>query len=195
MSARKKQKKLGNRSKWESHVKPRLATIRAWKMHGLTHEEIAKNLGVGISNFYGYQQRHKELREALRTGKEDSVAQVENALMKRAIGYEYEEVKQVTELPPGATKEADVPPTLRVTRIERTRKQMAPDVTAQIFFLTNRHSEKWRHKSWLEGPGATPPPEQHFHFDLSGMSPEQRRQLDANIAAFFSQRSRSTSRF
>ena len=58
---------------------------------------------------------------------------VENALLKRALGYDYEEVKTETEN--GV-----------VTKVTTITKQVVPDVTAQIFWLKNRRPDKWRDK-------------------------------------------------
>ena len=54
---------------------------------------MCKNLGVGYSTFSVYKNDYIELQEVLKSGKEDADAQVESALFKRAIGYEFEEVK------------------------------------------------------------------------------------------------------
>lgn len=61
-------------------------------------------------------------------GKEVVDREVENAMLKRALGYEYEEVTQelVTDKDTGVTE-------MRVTK--RVTKQIVPDVTAQIFWL------------------------------------------------------------
>ena len=39
------------------------------------------------------------------------------------------------------------------TKIKTVVKQMAPDVTAQIFWLKNRKSAEWRDKAELEHSG------------------------------------------
>jgi len=62
---------------------------------------------------------------------------VENALLKRALGYEYEEVKEKFE--DGVITERTV-----------TKKEVVPDTTAQIFWLKNRKPDKWRDKPAYE---------------------------------------------
>lgn len=64
-------------------------------------------------------------------GKEIVDIKVENALLKRALGYTYTEVK----------KEDTVNGTAKVTVTEKT---MPPDVAAIIFWLKNRKPEVWR---------------------------------------------------
>ena len=52
-------------------------------------------------------------------------------LLKRALGYEYTEKKIEIEANGGK-------------KITQTVKHMAPDTTAQIFWLKNRRPDKWR---------------------------------------------------
>lgn len=121
------------KSKYFTHVEPKLTLIEGWARDGLTDEQIAKNLGVNIATFYRYKKDYCEFCESLKRGKEIVDYEVENALLKRALGYEYDEVTYEN------GKE-----TKRVT------KQIAPDTTAQIFWLKNRKPDKWRDKQVVE---------------------------------------------
>ena len=56
---------------------------------------------------------------------------MENALLKRALGYSYNEFKR--EIYPDGTEKRVV-----------TTKEVAPDTTAQIFWLKNRKPDNWR---------------------------------------------------
>lgn len=59
--------------------------------------------------------------------------QVENALLKRALGYEYmEERAEISE------KDG--------RKVIQTVKQVIPDTAAQIFWLKNRRPDRWRDK-------------------------------------------------
>ena len=60
--------------------------------------------------------------------------------MKRAIGYEYEEVSEKYE-------------SGMMTEKKITKKQVVPDVTAQIFWLKNRRPDKWKDKQDVEVSG------------------------------------------
>lgn len=119
------------KSKYESNVLPKLTLIEAWARDGLTEEQIAKNLGVSYSTFREYKNKYSALLAVLKKGKEVVDIEVENALFKRAIGYKYEEV----------TKE-NIGGEVVVTKI--VTKEVAPDTTAQIFWLKNRKPEIWR---------------------------------------------------
>lgn len=120
-------------SKYETHVAPRLEEIKDWCRNGATDEEIAKRLGISRDSFYQYKKEFSDFSDTLKETKEIVDAQVENALLKRALGYEYKEV----------TKKV-VDGELKVTKV--ITKQVVPDTTAQIFWLKNRRPDKWRDK-------------------------------------------------
>lgn len=124
------------KSKYETHVKPRLATVTAWKRKGFTDEQIFENLHIGKDAFYRYKKKYQEFSDALKEGLDDSIANVENAHYKRAVGYDYEETKTVVVKKGKDGAEQQI-------RIERIKKHVVPDVTAQIHFLKNRDSEHW----------------------------------------------------
>lgn len=128
------------KSKYETDVKPRLIEIEAWKRDGLTNEQIMKNLGIGRDSFYRYKDKYSEFSDALKKGKEVADIEVENALFKRAIGYKYKEViKEVKEIDGKKT-----------TYIKEVVKEMPGDVGAQIFWLKNRKSSKWKDKQDID---------------------------------------------
>lgn len=109
--------------------KDKLILLEGWARDGLTDEQIAKNMGIATSTFYEWKKKEKEFSETLKKGKEVVDFEVENALLKRALGYEYEE----------ETYENGV-------LTKKIKKQVAPDTTAQIFWLKNRQTKKWRDK-------------------------------------------------
>lgn len=128
------------KSKWETHVKDKLILIEGWARNGLTDEQIAKNLGIAYSTLREYRERYSALSAALKRGKEVVDTEVENALLKRALGYTYEE-ETIEELANGSTK------TKTVT------KHIPGDTTAQIFWLKNRKPDVWRDKTAIEHSG------------------------------------------
>jgi len=114
-----------------------LLKIEGWARDGLTDEQIAKNIGISRSTLNVWKDRYSDISDALKKGKDVIDRQVENALLKRAIGYEYEEVKEKFE--DGVITERTV-----------TKKEVVPDTTAQIFWLKNRKPDKWRDKPGYE---------------------------------------------
>ena len=113
-----------------------LLKIQGWARDGLTDKQISHNMGVAWSTLKIWKTRFPALTDALRKGKEVVDREVENALYKRALGYWVTETKTTT-LPDGAVK------------VEEIRKHVAPDTTAQIFWLKNRKPDQWREKNDL----------------------------------------------
>ncbi|WP_333657020.1 hypothetical protein [Tissierella praeacuta] len=78
--------------------------------------------------------------------------QVENALLKRALGYKYEEVTyERTEVM--GIDEAGNTDMAPGTKIKTVIKEVVPDTTAQIFWLKNRKPNEWRDKRDIEHSG------------------------------------------
>lgn len=116
-----------------------LLRLEAYARDGLTDEQIAHNMGISPATLYNYKRDHLEILEALKKGKEVVDIQVENALLKRALGYSYEEKKvEVSE---------------EGTKVTKTIKEVVPDTTAQIFWLKNRRPDRWRDKQDIEHSG------------------------------------------
>lgn len=126
------------KGKYEYWLTPEgLLKIEGWARDGLTDEQIAENVGINPATLYVWKKKYNEISESLKKGKEVVDRQVENALLKRALGYEYEEVKEKFE---------------GNVMIERTvtKKEVVPDVTAQIFWLKNRKREAWADRQNIE---------------------------------------------
>ncbi|BFN03901.1 transposase [Clostridium tetani] len=145
------------KSKYETHVKDKLILVEGWARNGLTDEQIAKNLGIGLTTFYKYKKEHSELSEALKKGKEVIDFEVENALLKRALGYEYEEVTQERVLRKDEKGQpiTDIHgfPLYEMVVTKKVKKEVTPDTTAQIFWLKNRKPMEWRDKRDVEHSG------------------------------------------
>ena len=107
----------------------KLILLEGWARGGLTDEQIAKNMGIAPSTLYEWKKKSKEFSESLKKGKEVIDFEVENALLKRALGYEYEE----------ETYENGI-------LTKKVKKQVPPDTTAQIFWLKNRKPNTWKDK-------------------------------------------------
>ena len=117
-----------------------LLKVEGWARDGLTDEQIADNIGIRRPTLYDWKKKYSDISDALKRGKEVIDRQVENALLKRALGYEYvETTKELTDLGLTVTKQVT--------------KQVAPDTTAQIFWLKNRKPQEWRDKKETEVTG------------------------------------------
>lgn len=118
-------------SKYDSHVKPRLSEVEDWVRNGASDKEIAERLHISADSLIEYKKKFSEFSECLKNTREYVDGQVENALLKRALGYSYEETIQ----------EADG---VGNKKAKKFVKHVIPDVTAQIFWLKNRRPDKWR---------------------------------------------------
>lgn len=130
------------KGKYEYWLTPEgLLKIEGWARDGLTDEQISQNIRISRETLYAWKKKYPDISDALKRGKEIVDRQVENALLKRALGYEYEEVKKKFEC--GVMTERTV-----------TKKEVIPDTTAQIFWLKNRKPDKWRDKPDYEDTSA-----------------------------------------
>lgn len=107
--------------------KDKLILLEGWARDGLTDEQIAKNIGISRASLYEWKKKEVDISDALKKGKEIVDFEVENALLKRALGYEYEE----------ETYENGI-------LTKKVKKQVASDTTAQIFWLKNRKPSNWK---------------------------------------------------
>jgi len=123
-----------NNTKWLTNVFPRLSEIRDWCMDGKTNEEMCVLLGISPDSWYTYMKEHNELNDIVTAGKSVIDNRVENAVLKTALGFEYEEIKTIIEEDRNGKKR---------TRIEKTKKYMPPNPTAQAFWLKNRKKDEW----------------------------------------------------
>ncbi|MBQ3161068.1 MAG: hypothetical protein IJC04_02955 [Oscillospiraceae bacterium] len=124
-----------------------LLQLEAWARNGLTDEQIAANMGIAIRTLYEYKDRYPQIMQSLKRGKEVVDIQVENALLKRALGYTYKETTREAQFNP-QTEQYEMVVTKEVT------KEVVPDTTAQIFWLKNRKPEEWRDKKDVEHSGS-----------------------------------------
>jgi len=132
--------KKGKSQKWMNENG--LKRIKGWAFDGLNDEQIAGKMGISKSTFYEWQKKFPDFAEAICEGKEIPDRNVENALYKRATGYEYTEV----------TKERD-PETGALVVTKEVKKTCLPDATSMIFYLKNRKPEEWRDKQQVELSG------------------------------------------
>lgn len=145
-------RKAGRRGKYEEWLtKEGLLKIEGWARDGLTDEQIAKNMGISRSTLNEWKNKYSDILDTLKKGKEVVDLQVENALLKRALGYKYDEV----------TYEFG-------EEVKRVRKEVVPDTTAQIFWLKNRRPDKWRDKQDIEHSGG-------LHNTVTELTPEERK--------------------
>lgn len=160
------------KGKYEYWLTPEgLLKLEGWARDGLTDEQIAVNIKINPATLYEWKKKYPKISESLKRGKEVVDRQVENALLKRALGYTYNEDKYIS-VPmdeveyseklheymnryklnhPEATDDElmlvrERFPKTKEILTERKIKEVVPDTTAQIFWLKNRKPDKWRDK-------------------------------------------------
>jgi len=111
-----------------------LLRLEGWARDGLNDKQIAKNVGINEGTLYDWMNKYPKISEAIKRGKAPVDIEVENALLKRAKGYSYEE--KTTEIRTLADGD-------RETHIKTIIKHVPPDPTAIIFWLKNRKPEVW----------------------------------------------------
>lgn len=126
-------------------------------------------MGISYSTFKVWQNKFSAISATLKRGKEIVDRQVENALLKRALGYQYDEV--IRELSENlSTGEME----LTVTKV--VTKEVQPDTTAQIFWLKNRKPDVWRDKQQVEHSG-------EVTNTIQQLTPEERQKRIAELRA------------
>lgn len=81
------------KGKYEKWLEPEgLILLEGWARDGLTDEQIAHNMGIGVRTLYEYKERYPQISQSLKKGKEIVDYEVENALIKKAKGYSYTEI-------------------------------------------------------------------------------------------------------
>ena len=125
--------KVGRKMKYDDSFPERVQELAE---KGLSDREISKQLGISTTVFYEYKNEIPEFADALKKGKEPIDNEVENALYKRAMGYDYEEQVSEVRISEDGTQHPSV--------VRNLKKHMPGDVTAQIFWLKNRRPKEWR---------------------------------------------------
>ena len=102
---------------------------------GLTIEQLALAFGVGMTTINNWMTKHDAFQFAYDSGKDIHDHSVQKSLLQRAQGYTYEETKHFSGVDAMGRE---------WTRTVTSTKVVLPDVTAQIFWLKNRHPLDWR---------------------------------------------------
>lgn len=125
--------------------------IESWARDGLSNEEISQKMGISRETLHQWCKRYPDIADTLKKGKEIPDAEVENALFKKAIGYNVK-VQKTFKI---RTVEFDEVTGKKVREYEELKTgydevHVAADTTAQIYWLKNRLPKKWRDKINLE---------------------------------------------
>lgn len=161
-------------------TKEGLIKLEGWARDGLSDKQIAEDkIGVSERTFTDWKKKFSSISSVLKKGKEVVDRQVENALLKRALGYETTErtakvvprdkdlvsterreyenrykidhpEAELQEIKDAAIKA--IPTTERIV-ISEVDKEVPPDTVAALFWLKNRKPNDWRDKRETEISG------------------------------------------
>ncbi len=147
-----------------------LLQLESWARDGLTDEQIASNMGITRKTLAEWKTKYSDICDTLKMGKVVVDIQVENALLKRALGYSYDEVTRERVLDYDPSTGQVVGSHMEITKT--VKKEVQGDTTAQIFWLKNRRPEQWRDKRdvSVEGEISTNNP-------FKGLSTDELRKL------------------
>ena len=65
--------------------KDKLILLEGWARDGLTYEQIAHNMGIGLTTLKEWRQKEPTIQSTLKRGREVVYYEVENALLKSAL--------------------------------------------------------------------------------------------------------------
>jgi hypothetical protein len=131
MTAHKKpeeKKQVGRKSAFKNKF---IELVFKYALLGATDVEMAGFFGVSERTFNTWKRSYPEFLQSIKKGKAIADANVASKLYSRAIGYDYEEIH--------VEKKGR-----KVVSRKTLNKYMAPETTAQIFWLKNRQPDKWR---------------------------------------------------
>ena len=107
-----------------------LALLSGWAREGLGLSEIANKIGVTTRTLTTWISKYPQIRERVYSSRQVVDARVEEAILKKALGFEATEVRKVMK----ANGDEE---------ITAVTKQVPPDISACSIWLKNSCPEKW----------------------------------------------------
>lgn len=133
----------GRPRKYDPKTTPKMAYAMA--LAGRTDKQIADFLEISESTLNKWKIDFPAFSESLKAGKEEPDNLVERSLFERATGYVNKNAVKIF-MPSGADSPVYAPYV----------EHVAPDVTAQIFWLKNRRPDRWRDRIEHTGENGGP---------------------------------------
>lgn len=100
---------------------------------GKSQKRCCEILGVGSQTFDNWKRLDPIFADVVQEHCVSRSQKVGEAVYRRAMGYEYDEVTEIVEVDDGIEKRT----------VRTVRKIVLPDVSAQKFFLVNRDKDNW----------------------------------------------------
>lgn len=131
---------VGRNSKYESHIKPNFEQIDKWLNGGASEKQCAENLGISYATWNNYKKQYDEFYKLCAKPRTRLVENLRSALVKKALGFEYEEKEQYIKQEVDPETKRPIGKPIMHTRI--VTKQALPDTTA-IFGALNLYDEEY----------------------------------------------------
>lgn len=125
--------KTGRKSKYDTDIKPHLKEIETAVKNGATIKEIAAAFNIAESTIYKYKAEKKEFSAAFARGRASICIEIRGALLKKALGFTYEEEKRI------GRKDGNGE---NIVVVEKYKKYCPPSETAAAMLLRN-YDENW----------------------------------------------------
>ena len=124
--------------KWERDgiLDKRLNEIKELISKGVPQVEIAKILGMSEKTMYKLKNRHPKMNQAFVFGNDDLKYTLIDTLIKKAVGYEYEETQTTIEETKTGTKK----------KIVKYKKKAQPDMNAARYLLIIKFGRDYNDK-------------------------------------------------
>lgn len=116
-----------------------LAQIEEWSLAGASRRSLIIQIGITQEKFYSWCKKSPEFSAAVNRYMDLVTSRVEDALYKRAVGYETVEKTKELRYDEETGQE-------RMMLTKAVKKEVAPDVSAAKFWLTNVAGEDWKEK-------------------------------------------------
>lgn len=113
---------------------------------GFTDVKLCDFFGITEATLSNYKKKYPNFFASIQDWKAEADEKVEKSLLKRALGYEYQEVTTENMI-------LDGKPLKGAEKKKTTIKEVVPDVNAQKFWLTNRQPKTWKEKVDVEHSG------------------------------------------
>ena len=119
--------------------------IEGWARDGLSDEQISHNMGIAYCTLREWKDKFPAIAAALKKGKAPVDFEVENALLKSALGH-IVKVKKPIKVKKVQMKVGEGRIETETVEYAEEEVYIPPNSTAQIFWLKNRRPEQWRDK-------------------------------------------------
>lgn len=124
----------GRKSAYEEYIVPNFEYIKEQLGNGAKEAQIADSIGVSVATWEKYKSQKPEFRELIKKSRQNLVTLLRGALVKKALGFEYQEEKIYVKTDTDGKEKK---------HMERFKKYSPPDVAALNLCLKNYDKENW----------------------------------------------------